>query len=620
MAFRRQIQRLGDRINRMEKASRRFSWIRLAIFLAGGAGTWLAGNYGNTFWGWFVFLSGSMLFIVVVVRHRSLVAWITKFKIWTDIRSDSLARSELDWDRIPQPVWPDSRTATSLELDLDLTGRRSLHTLLDTSLSRQGSILLADWLSQGMPDLEQIRERQGIVSELKPLTRFRDRLTLTFRLVSKKHLEGVNLLQWLDEKAPSGWLKWALPASLTLSVVNLVLFTLNTMGKLPAFWVLSLLFYAVIYFYQFNAIGEFLESVVRLDAELDKFRALLRFLETYRYGNNVHLKDLCKPFLDAEDLPSKRLRKVKLVTAAIGLRMNPFFGILLNLVFPWDLLFSSLAIHYRDQAAGYLPGWFDIFHKLEVLNSLANFAYLNPDYPFPEIVPDASPVFKASGMGHPLIPSDQRICNDFEIKNLGRLAIITGSNMAGKSTFIKTVGINLCLSYAGGPVCAQRLEALPFRLDTCIRITDSVTDGFSFFYTEVKCLKRLLDDLNSNGPQPLIYLIDEIFRGTNNRERLIGSRAYVLELAGKNGVGLLATHDLELASLAGTIPELSNYHFRDYVREGRLDFDYKIQPGACPTTNALKIMQMEGLPVETSSISHSENKNAPREAPGAGGN
>jgi DNA mismatch repair ATPase MutS len=188
--------------------------------------------------------------------------------------------------------------------------------------------------------------------------------------------------------------------------------------------------------------------------------------------------------------------------------------------------------------------------------------------------------------------------------------------MAGKSTFIKTLGINLCLAYAGGPVCARRLYAVPFRLDACIRITDSVTDGFSYFYAEVKCLKRLLEELKADNTLPLLYLIDEIFRGTNNRERLIGSRAYVKAVAGGNGVGFLATHDLELASLAETIPELSNYHFRDFVQDGRLVFDYKIRPGPCPTTNALKIMQMEGLPFETSSTSHSESKNAPRAAPG----
>jgi DNA mismatch repair ATPase MutS len=171
--------------------------------------------------------------------------------------------------------------------------------------------------------------------------------------------------------------------------------------------------------------------------------------------------------------------------------------------------------------------------------------------------------------------------------------------MAGKSTFIKTVGTNLCLGYAGAPVCAERWLSVPFRLHTCIRITDSIVDGFSYFYAEVKCLKALLNALESDDPLPLLYLIDEIFRGTNNRERLLGSRAFIRALVGKEGIGLLATHDLELAGLADRYAQLQNYHFKDAVADGRLVFDYRIHPGPSPTTNALRIMQMEGLPVES---------------------
>lgn len=618
-AIERQIQRVSRQIMSMEAASRGFSWIRLVVVLVGGTATWAAGTYFNARWGWYTFIAAFILFVIVALYHRRLESWIQKFRMWSVIRSDRLARMTLDWDHISEPILTGKKTSTPLQLDLDLTGRRSLHKLLDTSISRQGSELLAEWLSQAAPDLGQISERQGIVKELVELTRFRDRLTLTFCMASKEQLEGDKLLRWLREEAPSSRLAWALPVALLLAAANLVLFILNSYDVLPAFWVISLLLYAVFYFFNLGAIGEFLESIVQLDTELGKFRVLLRFLETYPYGNNANLLKLCKPFRDPKNPPSVRLRKIKLVTTAVGLRMNPILCVLLNLAFPWDLWFASQAIRCRDQASEYLPVWLEVFHRLEGLIALANFAYLNPECTFPEILPDARPVFQAINLGHPLIPTDHRICNDFVVPELGRLYIITGSNMSGKSTFIKTVGVNLCLAYAGGPVCAQRLRAAPFRLDACIHISDSVTDGFSYFYAEVKCLKRILESLKSDNSLPLLYLIDEIFRGTNNRERLIGSRAYVSEVAGGNGVGFLATHDLELASLAETIPELGNYHFRDFVQDGRLVFDYKIRPGPSPTTNALIIMQMEGLPFESSSASHSENKNEPKGEPGAGG-
>jgi DNA mismatch repair ATPase MutS len=200
-------------------------------------------------------------------------------------------------------------------------------------------------------------------------------------------------------------------------------------------------------------------------------------------------------------------------------------------------------------------------------------------------------------VGHPLIPDHEKVCNDLALTHLGEIAIITGSNMAGKSTFLRTVGLNLALAYAGGPVNAISLQTMLFRLFTCIQVSDSVTDGVSYFYAEVKRLKALLSALQENHPLPLFFFIDEIFRGTNNRERLIGSRAYVRALVGQHGVGLISTHDLELAKLADQVAEIENYHFRDDFKEGQMVFDYTLHPGPCPTTNALKIMQMAGLPV-----------------------
>lgn len=170
--------------------------------------------------------------------------------------------------------------------------------------------------------------------------------------------------------------------------------------------------------------------------------------------------------------------------------------------------------------------------------------------------------------------------------------------MSGKSSFLKTIGVNLCLAYAGGPVNAGSFHSALFRIFTCIKINDSIVDGFSFFYTEVKRLKALLDALQVNHQLPLLFLIDEIFKGTNNRERLVGSRSYIRNLIGQNGAGLIATHDLELIKLADDFPDITNCHFREKVADGKMVFDYKLRPGPCPTTNALKIMRLEGLPVD----------------------
>ena len=204
-------------------------------------------------------------------------------------------------------------------------------------------------------------------------------------------------------------------------------------------------------------------------------------------------------------------------------------------------------------------------------------------------------------MAHPLLPdvgaTVPKVRNDFAFDHLGKLVIITGSNMAGKSTFLKALGVNLALTFAGGAVDATALHTIPLRIFTCIKVSDSVTNGISYFYAEVQRLKALLDALQAPHALPLFFAIDEIFRGTNNRERLQGSQAYARALTNQNGIGFISTHDLELVKLAADNPLIANVHFRDDVDGERMIFDYRLHAGPSPTTNALKIMQAAGLPI-----------------------
>jgi DNA mismatch repair ATPase MutS len=279
----------------------------------------------------------------------------------------------------------------------------------------------------------------------------------------------------------------------------------------------------------------------------------------------------------------------------IGLSL-PF---LFNAIIPWDLTLSYLLVQCKDQAKKHLPDWLEAWYELEALCSLANFAYLNPDYVIPEIAENREQAlaFSATQLGHPLIPNDKRVVNDVSIERVGDILLITGSNMAGKSTFLRTLGINLCLAYAGCAVNAASLHTGLYEVYCCISVSDSLTDGYSYFHAEVRRLKLILDRLHEEAANPVFVLIDEIFRGTNNRERSIGSHAYIYALAEASCIGAISTHDLELVTLVDELPQLKNYHFRDAVINNEMVFDYRLYTGPCPTTNALKIMQKEGLPI-----------------------
>jgi DNA mismatch repair ATPase MutS len=324
---------------------------------------------------------------------------------------------------------------------------------------------------------------------------------------------------------------------------------------------------------------------------------VFRYLESRCYHNTPGLAEICAPFGEEGKQPSREIRKLGRLAAALGVRTNPLLALLFNVLVPWDFYFSYRLELVKKEIAHLLPRWLDAWHELESLNSLANFAYLNPGYVFPERRAGIDR-FAARELGHPLLKPESKVCNDFEFNEDQRIVILTGSNMAGKSTFLRTVGVNLALAYAGAPVNAASMQTSLFRLFTCIKVSDSVQDGLSYFYAEVKRLQALLAATEAGDELPVLFLIDEIFRGTNSRERLIGSRSYIRSLSQRRTIGLVATHDLELIKLADEIQGVTNYHFREEVFDSRMVFDYRLRPGPCPTTNALKIMRLEGLPVE----------------------
>ena len=593
-----QILRLGDKIKALTEQSRRFTWIRVGIVFLGGLTLLALFTVGSIELGWIFFALLVVIFGFVVQRHRRLEDWIRTFEIWQNLKGDSLARLRLDWNALPDKSHGFIETRGALEIDLDLTGAHSLHHLLDICVSNEGSQLLADWLSASTPDLAATQYRQQLVRELAPMARFRNRLTLNYRLVSDQALSGEKLNAWMEEDLPEERIKRALPWAFLLTFINLVLFLLNIAGVIPALWILTLTIYIGFYYLNFGLLSQFMESIVLLDNELGKLQAILNYLERYSLIPGSAVAAFCRPFRTETPKPSMQLRSIKIVTAAVGLRMNIVMSVLLNIFFPWDYFWAFMAGRYRRQLRTNLPVWLGRFYQLEALASLANFAFLNPHYAFPEFDDGFDPVVFTQEIGHPLLPLAHKKCNDFVVRSLGDIGIVTGSNMAGKSTFIKTLGINYCLGYAGGPVNARSFRSRPFRLHTCIRISDSITDGYSYFYAEVTCLKSLLNALEAQNKLPVLFLIDEIFRGTNNKERLVGSRAYLRQVAGGHGVGLVATHDLELATLADQNHHIQNYHFLDHLENGRLAFDYQIHSGPSPSTNALKIMRMEGLPVE----------------------
>lgn len=591
--YNRQIESLSRYILRLEKKSEQFAGWRLAFILLASLILLSLFFLAAPLLFWISSFIAILGFVGLVIQHQRLEEMLEKFRIWRSIKQESLARKQLAWKHIP--AIGSFGTSNPLETDFDLP---QLYRLLNTASSRAGTKRLRDWIIQPLPDLQLIQQRQKLLLELKDRPSYRDKLIMAARLSSKTALAQINLdalYKWLESPAPIRPLSYWLIGLSLLQVINFTIFLLWQFGILPqvAFAIVWSI-YALLYLSRFSVLTQANNDSQTLYDLLLRIKRIMQHLENSPYEQSPQLRKLVTPILEAK--PSRHIHELMQNLAASNLRPNPPLWLLLNALVPWDMFFTR-RIELQKQALGLaVPQWLDVWYEIEALNSLAHFAYLNPDSNLPKF--SQTVVLSVKQLEHPLIPREKRVANDFAVQSLGELAILTGSNMSGKSSFLRTLGINLLLANAGGFVLAEAFQLSLFRVFSCIRVTDSLEDGISYFYAEVQRLRALLDALQEKHELPLFYVIDEIFRGTNNRERLLGSRAYINALAGANGIGLIATHDLELCQIADENPKVRNLHFREHIENGTMAFDYCLREGISPSNNALAIMAMAGLPVD----------------------
>lgn len=590
-------RRLAD----ARRLSARFSRWRLLLFLTGAAAAVTSFKLG-----WFMLGNGVvaafvLLFVVIAGYHNRLEVRMHRWRLWRDLKHTHLARTRLDWTALPArqheapPGHPYAR-------DLDLVGPHSLLRLIDTTVSSNGRQRLTAWLLQQPCDESNWSTRQHVVRELVPLTVFRDRLLLEGLLAGEHEINGERLQAVL--LTPAGWpgLVPLLVVEGALAALTLLLLTLRLSGSMPDYWMLTFALYAFLFLFMDRSEHAF-EHALSLQDELRKLGAVLAYVERRTPHLPPSLRARCLALTQRENRPSRDMQRAAKIVAGLSVRANPLAHILANLPGPWDLYFIWRLQQLQRELQNHLPTWLDTLADVEAASALGTFAWLHPDYGWPTLHqpvrggPTPPAHLAAVRLGHPLLPAERRVTNNLRLDEQIRILLVTGSNMSGKSTYLRTAGLNLCLAQAGAPVCATSFDFSWMQIYCSIRVEDSIEAGLSHFYAEVKRLKMILEATRDRGHAPVFLLIDEIYSGTNNRERLIGSRAYVQELAKTTAAGLISTHDVELGDLEREISTLQNVHFQETVTGGQLQFDYVVRPGPCPTTNALRIMALEGLPV-----------------------
>jgi DNA mismatch repair ATPase MutS len=591
------INKLTERINFLNKKSNSLSYYRLITIIAGLVLAFIAFNYTNNITGWTVIILDLTLFSILAARQSKVISAIDRAKKWINIKNVRIAKMNLDWEKMPEAKKEYRDSHHPFEIDLDITGQYSLLRILNSTFSKEGYVKLKSWLLNPLKDFNELTFRQSIVRELIPFRSFREKLFLRFSYLKQNEFEGTQLVQWLEKDSKLKISNFVIFFYSFVSVFNIVFFILNFYNIVPSYWVAGYLIVLITYGLQEKNIKLIIgPSEIIFDEYLKAYK-VFEIISKTDFKNNPELQKFLEPFHNNETNPVTFSKKINRLINLLSFRENAIFRLLANSIVPYDVFLSNQLAKQKEILKTVLPLWLEKLYEFEALNSFAEYGYTNPDFTFPEILKGNTSGLETKNLGHPMLPYDKRVSNDFSIIN-NEIIIITGSNMSGKSTFLKTLGVNFCLAFCGAPVCAQNFSTSIYRVFSCIKISDNLNEGLSYFYSEVQRLKVIYDNIQIYNEPPLFFLIDEIFKGTNNRERLIGSREYIKSLIGKNGCGAISTHDLELVNLGKEFDIIRNMHFKEEIIDNRMVFDYTLYTGPCPTTNALRIMKLGGLNIE----------------------
>jgi hypothetical protein len=447
----KQIARLQRRAGGLNEISRKYWTARRVIFICGVLLAMAFCNFAGNKAAWFVAALIAIVFSIVTMYHNRVRDSLTRNSLLIEIKRVHIARIQLDWQRIP----PADSLSSPLrghpfETDLDITGERSLHRLLDCAVTKEGSDRLKSWLLSARPDAQLIKHRQALVRELKGHYVFRDKLQL-LSAVARLNTGGRGLwnsnilIDWLARDERKGSLLPTVIYLSILSALNIICIVLSSLQVIPPIWPITLVIYFGAMLLNRSRIGTAWEDLQGLEKALTHFQVVFGYIESRSYKKTPGLAQICAPFAEEGKQPSHEIRRLGRLAAALGVRTNPLLSLLVHLLAPWDFFFTYRLEIVKREIANLLPRWLDAWHELEALNSLANFAYLNPQYEFPELLPDAGRI-AARELGHPLLKPQSKVCNDFELDHNRRIVILTGSNMAGKSTFLRTIGVNLVLA------------------------------------------------------------------------------------------------------------------------------------------------------------------------------
>jgi MutS domain V/MutS domain III len=615
--YKRRLEARNRLVEHYKKLDLLIGNLRLATGIVFVAVLWLAAGL-HLISGWWTLLPIAV-FVVLVARHERIRALGRRTQRAAAFYERGLARIEDRWmtetsravreaqaraERERDSAKPQEMHAASSEdrpysefpathpyaIDLDIFGKGSLFELLSQARTRSGERALAAWLMAPASPSE-IADRQQAIDELRNNLDLREDIAVLGDDVRAAiHPEWMKHWGTRPRILHSPAARRVAPV-LSLLMISSLVYYLGFFGS--GWFVLAALGLGVGFGLHYRTrVREVTDAVADPVKDLQILSLLLARLEKEEWKTKK-LRELQAAFENRGRPPSKEIHKLVLIIEWLNSRLNPLFAAVSPLLL-WSTQFAFAIEEWRAQHGPSIGPWLDAVGELEALCSLSAYAYEHPQDPFPQIVTSGTE-FDGEDLRHPLLPFAQCVPNSVTLDRDRQVLIISGSNMSGKSTLLRTVGVNAALAFAGGPVRAKRMQVSILAIGATIRVMDSLQQGTSRFYAEIQ---RLHDIMELTKKMPVLFLLDEILHGTNSHDRAVGAEAVIRGLIDRQAIGLVTTHDLALTKLAESLStRAANFHFQDHLENGRMVFDYRLHPGVVEKSNALALMRAVGLEV-----------------------
>lgn len=577
-------------LQQVKKQIFRISMLRLALFIAGIAGVYFFFNQ-TTQLIVCICLTFFPLFILVKIHNRFFIR-----KEWLETQA-RIIQEELQALSGDYSSFEDGKEYVNPEhpysFDLDIFGRRSLFQSINRTCTFFGKNRLAKWLQNHLHEKTSIEKRQEMVREISEHTLFREQFRVAGLVHHGQSSDGEKIQAWSQSPAQylhAGWVKafiWGVP------VINSLLLITSLAGWTSFSWLgLSFGIFLVLSFGIIKRATYIQETYGKQLKSLNGYARLIALAKAEEW-KSAGMQELMERFNLNGQSPVQALQQLSKELDRLDLRNNQFLYVLLEGSIFFQLQEIVRIERWKVRYGQHISEWLETVGELDTLCSLGTFAYNHPQYTYPELT-EKPFCFLATQMGHPLMPASQCVKNDATIPSRPFFLIITGANMAGKSTYLRTIGVNYLLACIGAPVCCERLKLYPNQLITSLRTSDSLSDNESYFFAELKRLKRIIDLLNQG--QQLFIILDEILKGTNSMDKQKGSFDLIRQFMQLKANGIIATHDLLLGSLIKQFPEeIRNYCFEADIKENELTFSYKLREGVAQNMNACFLMKKMGI-------------------------